>query len=212
MSLKPPFTLLGTFAHSPARDDLEILEKGLVSVDQDGSIIDVCRQGQSEYQKVLKTALGSGQLVETDAGTFIFPGMVDLHIHAPQWPQIGQVLHRPLQEWLEQYTFPLEARYSDTSFAKQVYKDLVSTLIANGTTTGVYFSTIHQGATQVLAQACLDIGQRAFVGKVVMDDEQQCPDYYRDHSIDTALSGTVESIEFIRQSQNNSAFRRTQRC
>ena len=205
MPLKPPFTLLGTFAHSPARDHLEIIEKGLVCVDRDGWIVNVCRLGQPAYQEVLKTALSSEQLVETDTGTFIFPGMVDLHIHAPQWPQIGQVLHRPLQEWLEQYTFPLEARYSDTKFAEQGYKDLVSTLIANGTTTGVYFSTIHQDATQVLAQVCLDLGQRAFVGKVVMDHEEQCPDYYRDHSIDAALAGTVESIEFIRKSKLNSS-------
>ena len=101
MPLKPPFTLLGTFAHSPARDHLEIIEKGLVCVDRDGWIVNVCRLGQPAYQEVQKTALSSEQLVETDTGTFIFPGMVDLHIHAPQWPQIGQVLHRPLQEWLE---------------------------------------------------------------------------------------------------------------
>ena len=30
MPLKPPFTLLDTFAHSPARDHLEIIEKGFI--------------------------------------------------------------------------------------------------------------------------------------------------------------------------------------
>jgi len=203
MSLKPPFTLLGTFAHSPERGRLEIIEKGLVSVDEEGWIVDVCDSHQSSYRQIMEAALTSGRLVETAAETYIFPGMVDLHIHAPQWPQIGQVLHRPLEEWLYQYTFPLEARYSDANFAKQVYQNLVSTLLANGTTTGVYFSTIHQEATRELAQACLDAGQRAFIGKVVMDQVDQCPDYYRDPSTDAALEDTINFIEFSRELTQN---------
>ena len=200
---KPPFTMLGTFLHSPMRGQLQKIEKGLVSVNKDGWIIDVCPFGHSEYHEIIKVASNAGQLVEPDPATFILPGMIDLHIHAPQWPQIGQVLHKPLNEWLDEYTFPLEARYSDTNFAKQVYHDLVSTLIANGTTTGVYFSTIHQDATKILAQTCLSVGQRAFIGKVVMDNEEQCPEYYRDASIEAALTGTVEFIEFVRQSKQN---------
>ena len=203
MTLKPPFTLLGTFAHSPERERLEIIDSGLVSVDRAGWITDVCRPDQSEYSEACKDASASGRLVRSDTGTLIVPGMVDLHIHAPQWPQIGQALHLPLEEWLYRYTFPLEARYSDTRFAKQVYRDLVGTLIANGTTTGVYFSTIHQKATRELAQACLDAGQRAFIGKVVMDQLDQCPAYYRDPSTDAALGGTVDFIEFIRESKQN---------
>ncbi len=48
---------------------------------------------------------------------YVLPGMVDLHVHAPQWPQLGEALDLPLEEWLQKFTFPLEARYSDTAFA-----------------------------------------------------------------------------------------------
>ena len=89
-------------------------------MDRAGWITDVCRPDQSEYSEACKDASASGRLVRSDTGTLIVPGMVDLHIHAPQWPQIGQALHLPLEEWLYRYTFPLEARYSDTRFAKQI--------------------------------------------------------------------------------------------
>jgi len=87
------------------------------------------------------------------------PGFVDLHIHAPQWPQLGKALDVPLEVWLQQYTFPLEARYSDVDFAERVYGDMVDNLLAEGTTTAVYFATIHDGASRALAEICLAKGQ-----------------------------------------------------
>jgi guanine deaminase len=203
MKINTPFTILGCFAHTPEQGHLEIIERGLLSVDKKGWIIDIYRPSQHEYKYILDNALANGQLVKTDADCLIFPGMVDLHIHAPQWPQIGQALHLPLEDWLYQYTFPLEARYSDASFARKVFQDLVKTLIANGTTTGVYFSTIHQNATRILTEVCLELGQRAFVGKVVMDQKDQCPEYYRDPSTDAALKDTIDFIEFTRKLKSN---------
>src|SRR5256885_9452065 len=73
---------------------------------------------------------------------FLLPGMVDLHVHAPQWPQSGKALDVPLETWLQEYTFPLEARYGDAGFATSVYDSVVRTLLANGTTTAMYFGKI----------------------------------------------------------------------
>lgn len=49
------------------------------------------------------------------------PGMIDTHIHAPQYVNAGMALDLPLLEWLNKYTFPTEARFSDVDFARKVY-------------------------------------------------------------------------------------------
>ena len=76
--------------------------------------------------------------------TVLVPGLIDLHVHAPQWQQLGTALDLPVQDWLQTYTFPLEARFADTAMAGVVYRDLVTTLLAHGTTTAVYFASVHE--------------------------------------------------------------------
>lgn len=92
------------------------------------------------------------------------PGFIDCHIHAPQMPNIGLGLDKPLLEWLEEYTFPLESKYSDNDFALKAYKKVVRNCLDFGTTTACYFGTIHLEANKILVDECLRQGQRAFVG------------------------------------------------
>lgn len=127
----------------------------------------------------------------------LVPGFVDLHLHAPQWQQNGTAMDLPLDEWLFTYTFPLEARFADASLAQTVYTDLVSTLLAHGTTTAVYLSSIHEDATTVLAETCRSLGQRAFVGRVAMDHPTGTPDFYRDVDAVAGLAASRRSIEDV---------------
>lgn len=60
----------------------------------------------------------------------LIPGFVDCHTHAPQFPNLGLGLDRPLLEWLEKYTFPLEKRYSDVEFAAKVYDVVVVSIFS----------------------------------------------------------------------------------
>lgn len=53
------------------------------------------------------------------------PGLIDCHIHAPQVAQIGLGLDMPLLDWLNTYTFPLEAKFADQEFAAKVYKKVI---------------------------------------------------------------------------------------
>jgi hypothetical protein len=46
-----------------------------------------------------------------------------------------------------------------------VYTALVQKLLAHGTTTAVYYATIHLEATKRLVDVCRELGQRAIVGK-----------------------------------------------
>jgi guanine deaminase len=190
---------LGTALHAPAPDRLEILRDALIVVGDDGGIVAIRPADEAEPFRA------AGRLVTLQPGQYLLPGLVDLHVHAPQWPQLGQALDVPLEEWLQKYTFPLESRYADLAFARPVYEALVAGLLAQGTTTALYFATIHLPATQLLAEICLRRGQRALIGRVAMDDPGQCPDYYRDPSADAAESETRAFIDHVRAMPGNAA-------
>ncbi|KAI3372446.1 hypothetical protein L3Q82_022932, partial [Scortum barcoo] len=100
---------------------------------------------------------------------FFMPGMVDTHIHAPQYSYAGTALDMPLLQWLNNYTFPVESRFQDLEYARRVYTQVVRRTLRNGTTTACYFATIHTEASLLLGQITNDFGQRALVGKVCMD-------------------------------------------
>ena len=197
----------GTFLHAPTADALVVLEDALVQVDAGGTITTVTTPAAPGHGEALSAARARGGVVSATGGRFFLPGLVDLHVHAPQWPQLGRALHLPLEDWLQRATFPLESRYADVDFARPVYRSLVDTLLANGTTTAVYFATIHDPATRLLADTCLERGQRALVGRVAMDHPEQCPDYYRDASAAVALEGTESLIDYLRAVPSNGAGR-----
>ena len=196
-------TIAGTFCHAPKLGEIEILRDALVEVDGAGRIASVTPSGAPGHAEARRKAEAAGQLVVAPARSYVLPGFVDLHIHAPQYPQLGKALDVPLEIWLQQHTFPLEARYADTAFAARHYAALVEDLIANGTTTALYFATVHQEATRLLVDICLEKGQRALVGKVAMDNPAECPDYYRDASAEEAIAGTKALIDFCASHPGN---------
>jgi len=82
--------------------------------------------------------------------------------------------------WLETYTFPAEKSLGDDlRKAKHVYRGVVQTTLATGTTTACYYGTLHLEPCKVLVEVCLEQGQRALVGKVCMDRNAP-PDYLQD--------------------------------
>jgi guanine deaminase len=194
--------IIGTFFHAPTPDRLEVLSDTMIVVDGSGSITAILAATAAERADMEREY--RGRTLQLAAGTYGMPGFVDLHVHAPQYPQLGLALDRPLEEWLSTYTFPLEARYEDLRFAEERYRVLVDDLLANGTTTALYFATQHVESSKLLADICIERGQRALVGKVAMDDALSCPDGYRDANAEAAISGTRAVIEHIRNHPQNS--------
>lgn len=194
-------TVRGNFFHAPIVGELDSLVDALITIDTNGIIAAVHRPGDADYASALAAA--GDQLVQLPADHYALPGFVDLHVHAPQYPQLGLALDEPLEVWLQKYTFPLEARYADLDFARPRYTALVEDLLANGTTTALFFATQHREATELLADICIAKGQRALVGKVVMDDPAACPDDYRDASPEAAVADTRAVIDYIRAHPNN---------
>jgi len=130
-------------------------------------------------------------------GRFLIPGFVDTHNHAPQWEQrgLGQGLH--ILDWLESVTFPNEARFADPSHARRVYSRCIDGFLRQGVTMASYYGSLHGEATNILADLCLEKGQRAYVGKCNMS--RNSPAYYRDASVQESLHGTEACIAHIRK-------------
>ncbi|KAI1814485.1 guanine deaminase [Poronia punctata] len=198
---------LGNFVHSSSLGQLEYLHNAAVCVDATGTIITVERDcNQQKALEILCSKLGWGLddvaiTVARDGRQFFFPGFVDTHVHAPQYPNVGIFGKSTLLDWLNKYTFPMEASLKDLPKARRVYTRCVRRMLANGTTTAAYFATIDVDATNLLADLCYTMGQRAFIGRVCMD--HLGPDYYLDESPDHVISATRATIDHIRSIDGN---------
>lgn len=195
--------IIGTFFHAPTPQKLEVLTDTMIFVGREGEITAIIGPDHPD-RLAMET---KPDIVHMPPGTYVLPGMVDLHVHAPQYPQLGLALDEPLEVWLTKYTFPLEAQYADLAFASERYTALVDDLLASGTTTALYFATQDREATKLLADICIAKGQRALVGKVVMDDPAACPENYRDESPVEAIADTRAVIDHIRAHKDNAGAR-----
>lgn len=177
-----------TILQTPTWERLEVLEDQLINVADTGVITDIgpWSDDESEPDVVLPST------------SVLLPGLIDTHLHAPQWPQRATGLDLPLERWLFEYTFPLEARYADADLARRVWESMVPELLAAGTTTVVYHCSVHEESTLALAETCIAHGQRAFVGRVAMDHPEGTPDWYRDRSAAVGVEASRASIEQIR--------------
>ena len=103
--------------------------------------------------------------------SLIFPGMVDLHVHAPQYAFRGMCMDLELMDWLNRYTFPEEEKYESLEYAERAYGLFVQALKAGATTRACIFATRHRYATELLMELMEESGLVSYVGKVNMDRE-----------------------------------------
>lgn len=131
----------------------------------------VCTDGRSAgVFEVLPEKFRS--LPEHDySGKLVLPGLCDLHIHAPQYGFRGTGMDLELLEWLSQYTFPEEIKYSDTDYAYRAYSIFAEDMKKSATTRASVFATVHPEATHILAELLEKSGIYGFVGLVSMDRE-----------------------------------------
>ncbi|NWS83223.1 GUAD deaminase, partial [Toxostoma redivivum] len=155
---------------------MEILHGHLLGVDDNGTIVFVEHADQLE-QLAETWGFKTSDIRQLSKHEFLMPGLVDTHIHAPQYSFTGTRVDLPLLQWLTSYTFPTEAKYQDSGFAEEVYTRVVRRTLKNGTTTACYFATIHTDSSLLLAEIIDKFGQRAFVGKVCMDMNDSVPQY-----------------------------------
>lgn len=174
---------------APALGKLDITERGYLVL-EDG----ITRGIFAELPKVYQSAR-----VQDFGNALLLHSFADMHLHAPQFPMVGMGMDIPLLDWLNTYTFPLEAAYADLEYARAVYTKLAATLINNGTTRVCMYSSVHTDATLLLMEILEKAGITGFVGKVNMD--RNTPDYLQENTQES-LQETLRWLQESERFQN----------
>ena len=185
------FVLKGNICYSRSPSELETAEAGYL----------VCVDGRSAgvYEKLPDIYR---ELPVTDHGDrLIIPGLVDLHLHAPQYSFRGLGMDLELLDWLNQRTFPEEGRYADLDYAKKAYSIFGENMKHSATTRACIFGTIHRQATELLMDIMEATGLKTMVGKVNMD--RNSPDFLREENDAVSQEETLKWLEDIQGKYKN---------
>ncbi len=151
------------------REPTEIDDSGSFDYFEDGAII--IHQG-------LITAIGNYQDISTDAEDdiniidhrphLLMPGFIDAHIHFPQ-AQVIASWGAQLLDWLNTYTFPEEAKFSDPQHATRIASSFMDELLRHGTTTAAAYCSVHSPSVDAYFGEANARNMRMIGGKVMMD-------------------------------------------
>tara|TARA_R110002050_G_scaffold128478_7_gene249716 strand:+ start:472 stop:1758 length:1287 start_codon:yes stop_codon:yes gene_type:complete len=180
------------FLANPAKvgeqDSYQYIEDGLLII-QNGLIEQI---GSAEE---LLATLDKNIKITHYENALIMPGFIDTHVHYPQTEMIASYGEQ-LLEWLENYTFPFERKFTDIEYGKNVAEFFLSQLLDAGTTTALVFGTVHKESVEAFFTVAQQKKLRMICGKVLMD--QNCPGYLSD----TPQSGYDESKALIEKWHN----------
>ena len=159
--MKHSFVIKGNVCQTKSAKELDLYEAAFV----------VCVDGVSQgVFDVLPEEYAALPLYDY-GDALIFPGMVDLHVHAPQYAFRGMCMDLELMDWLNRYTFPEEEKYENLEYAEKAYGMFVDALKKGATTRSCIFATRHRYATELLMKLMEASGLVSYVGKVNMDRE-----------------------------------------
>ena len=173
------FILKGNICYSETAETLRTVPNAFL----------VCRDGicQGVFEKLPEEFKDYPLTDYKDA--LILPGLVDLHLHAPQYAFTGLGMDMELLEWLETRTFPEEGKYGDMEYAGKAYHIFTEDLKKSATTRACIFATRHVPATVLLMDMLEETGLKAMVGKVNMD--RNAPDYLCEESAERSAEDTL---------------------
>lgn len=179
--------LHGNILFSKSQDELAAYEDSYLVVDG-GRVQEICAVLPEQYRGAEITDYGSGVII---------PAFSDLHVHASQYVERGLGMDMLLSDWLNQYTFPQEARFADMDYARPIYDAFIDDMIKHGTFHACIFATIHREATSYLIRRMEERGLYGYVGKVNMDINS--PDYL----CETVEGSLRETERYLDDFQNN---------
>ena len=145
-------------------------EDGAVLV-RDGKII-----AAGDYEQVARQA-GEGVKTVDHRPHLILPGFIDAHAHMPQMQVIASY-GAELLDWLNNYTFPEETKFSDPAHANRIAGLFLDELTRHGTTTVAAYCSVHRESAEALFSQALSRDMLVIAGKVMMD--RNAPDGLRD--------------------------------
>ena len=176
------FVLKGNICYSESSDSIRLLPNSYL-VCEDGLCAGAFTELPEKYASLPLSDYGD---------RIIIPGLVDLHLHAPQFAFRGLGMDMELMEWLNTYTFPEESKYADLEYAERAYSLFARHMHLCATTRAAIFSSLHSPATELLMDKMEESGLVSFVGKVNMD--RNSPDYYCEESAQASLEATERWI------------------
>lgn len=180
----------GSFIYSIDKDNIEIKENQYLLI----------RDGKSEeFYKEIPSRLKNIQ-IEDYGDNIIIPGLIDLHIHAPQYAFRGMGMDMQLLDWLNTYAFKEEGKYRDLEYAKKQYSKFVSDVKNSATTRLSIFATLHKDATIMLMDMLEEAGIKAYVGKVNMD--RNSPEFLTEDTL-KSKEDTIEWLEDTKDRYKN---------
>lgn len=153
------YALKGNIIYSKNQNEINCFENSYL-ICQDGKSMGVFKKLDEKYKDIEVIDFGE---------KIICPGLVDLHIHAPQYNFRGMGMDLELLDWLNTYTFPSEAKFKDEDYAKRSYQRFVDYLKYGPNTRHVIFASLHVKSTQILMDLMEKSKMVSFVGKVNMD-------------------------------------------
>ena len=184
---QPPttFALKGTICFSTDQSHLSLYENSYV----------ICEKGRCAGVFPEIPERFSGIPVRDTGNSLIIPGLVDLHLHAPQYAFRGMHMDLELLDWLNTVTFPEEARYQDPSYAKKAYSIFAEDMRKSATTRASVFGTLHRESTELLMDLMEQTGLITYIGKVNMD--RNSPDELREKDARTSSEDTIQWLRDI---------------
>ena len=153
------FAIRGHICYSEDQKKIRTVDQGYV-VCEEGKSLGVFETLPEEWKEIPCRDYGD---------KLIIPGLVDLHVHAPQYTFRGLGMDQELIDWLNTHTFPEEEKYKDTEYAKKAYHIFIEDLLHSATTRACVFATCHKEATLWLMEKMEEAGLAGYVGKVNMD-------------------------------------------
>ena len=172
-----PIIIKGIIVTSSPNKKLVIYNPGFMVVDDQGNIQEIASED-------LRARYSTHTFLDHSKHLLI-PGLIDLHNHLPQFAYAG-LGEGQLLDWLNKYTFSREQEFSDPVIAQVAANQFFSSLVSVGTTTTVTYITVHEQATDIAFAAAEQVGIRAIMGKVMMD--QNSPEKLQEKTAESLAS------------------------
>ncbi len=158
--MNAPFRIHAPVVTPVARDRIAWHPRGAVAVGEHGRIL--FRGDERDLPEELQA------LPELRGGDVLLPGLIDTHVHLPQFDCRGK-FGTTLLEWLDRFIYPEEIRFAQEEVARDTARRFYRGLISAGTTTAMVYGSVHERATDIAFEEADRAGLRILLGNVLMD-------------------------------------------
>lgn len=152
----------GFLVDAPVPGELRSVRDGALVIDPDGFIAE-----RGEYTTLRNRPREHPVRWLQSRTAAIFPGLLDIHTHIPQYPAVGRGAGE-LLPWLREHIFPLEREFAGPR-ARSEAPAFFAEAARHGTTTVMAYTAIFEDSCDAAFAAAAKSGIRAILGKMMMD-------------------------------------------